>query len=377
MYSDIIGREYIMKQKKKNGIPALLSMLVFLTVEGINIFGNVPFEQWKNFENISNTVMLMVAMICFFWLGFPSKRDHSRNLGSVLGNVAISVIAFFMNINVFEHTIQLEMIWTDLKGWHVGWTFCAIVQILFLTRLAEQLLTVVQGFLMWGGKTIKPLGNGLSGFTAEIGNCDKGLILIFMGGFGFWVVYLIYQIFNKGTFAVIFSADILWGSVRLWTVCIIIGFLLYLFPLICKKGKEAIKNIDEKKILLAMLAAAILGSLSYALLILLGIIGIIMIMLIVLVGLLWYIVKRSITKSNSRVHQNNMTAKNTINLLDLSITLIAFIVVPLMLICIVTFFSPEGNHIINSQDVADYTTWLNLLGVALEVTNSMLQLFTL
>ena len=126
-----------------------------------------------------------------------------------------------------------------------------------------------------------------------------------------------------------------------------------------------------------MLAAAILGSLSYALLILLGIIGIIMIMLIVLVGLLWYIVKRSITKSNSRVHQNNMTAKNTINLLDLSITLIAFIVVPLMLICIVTFFSPEGNHIINSQDVADYTTWLNLLGVALEVTNSMLQLFTL
>lgn len=93
-----------------------------------------------------------------------------------------------------------------------------------------------------------------------------------------------------------------------------------------------------KKILLAMLAAAILGSLSYALLILLGIIGIIMIMLIVLVGLLWYIVKRSITKSNSRVHQNNMTAKNTINLLDLSITLIAFIVVPLMLICIVTFF---------------------------------------
>ena len=43
MYSDIIGREYIMKQKKKNGIPALLSMLVFLTVEGINIFGNVPF----------------------------------------------------------------------------------------------------------------------------------------------------------------------------------------------------------------------------------------------------------------------------------------------------------------------------------------------
>ena len=61
MYSDIIGREYIMKQKKKNGIPALLSMLVFLTVEGINIFGNVPFEQWKNFENISNTVMLMVG----------------------------------------------------------------------------------------------------------------------------------------------------------------------------------------------------------------------------------------------------------------------------------------------------------------------------
>lgn len=59
-----------------------------------------------------------------------------------------------MNINVFEHTIQLEMIWTDLKGWHVGWTFCAIVQILFLTRLAEQLLTVVQGFLMWEEKQL-------------------------------------------------------------------------------------------------------------------------------------------------------------------------------------------------------------------------------
>ena len=85
-----------MNQKKLT--PAILATIVLIIVEIINFAEVVPLSQWGSFEQISNCIMFAIAIIGFFLTGFPYLSGKRNDLKIILGNVAVSVIAFPMNI---------------------------------------------------------------------------------------------------------------------------------------------------------------------------------------------------------------------------------------------------------------------------------------
>lgn len=361
-----------MKQEWKERMPALFSVLVFLAVEGINIFGNVPKQQWKNFEIMSNMVLLGIAIVSFLWVGLPCA-SNGKNLGSILSNMAVSAVAFPMNIDVFGHTISLEQPLEDLWGWHFGWILCLVIQILFLSGLGRKLLDLARGLLKWGKDTIRPLGNAVSGLAASIEHGDKGVTLTIAGGLILWVIYLGHEIVEKGVFAVLSDADFLWGSVRLWIVCIMIGFLLNLVPSVFRKAKEAVHGIGSKKILVVIALAATFAVASCALVSLWKAIGITIVILAIALSLTKFVIGRAREKEKKRAAKGGTPGEQTINRVDLTVLLISFIEIPLVVICVATVLSAEGSKIINTQNITDLATWLNLLNVALEITKNLLQ----
>ena len=71
---------------------------------------------------------------------------------------------------------------------------------------------------------------------------------------------------------------------------------------------------------------------------------------------------------------NAVKSTSSVNPLDLVIALLAFVVIPLVLIFIVTACSGEGSAILENG-TANFTTWLSFIEAALNVTSELLQLF--
>lgn len=377
----------------KDGIPAFLAIIAFLLAEVLSTLRPVSL----NYELISNIVMLAIAVGGFFIVGLPSKQRTS-NLSCVLSNLFVSIIAFPMNIDVFGHTIHWDNWLADLY-WHFGWIICAVIQILFLTKLGEGLLRQAVALLTWTQDKISAFGDSVRSIINLLKRQDKGIVAIMGTTATAYATYLGCRIYFEGIQTVFSDSNTLWAGVCLWIACMGIGCLVYIVPSVCKQSKSAILNLDCKTILVALLTVAGLGVLFYALPLVAGLMGTILAALASLVCVVYIAIKLAAKRSRQQASQissgpnspgkngqsqsgsalealtnNAIKSTSSVNPLDLVIALLAFVVIPLVLIFIVTACSGEGSAILENG-TANFTTWLSFIEAALNVASELLQLF--
>lgn len=374
-----------MWMKGKNGIPAFLAALIFLVVQAVNIWGRVPQQHRVNFEIMSNAFMLIVAVASFFWIGLPSKENSEGTIGNMLGNIAVSAIAFPMNIDVFQQTIRWEQFGKDIWNWHLLWIVCGVVQILFLSSLGVRLLARVQGILLWGEGVVRCLGGIIKDILDEIRTTEKRVKYTVFGGSILWMLYLRSQIYEKGSIADVFlDLDFIWRSIQLWIVSLIFGLLMSVAPLLFQKVTEAVQDIRRKWMgIVAMIIAFALSIVKWP--VLLTVIVIVSVVPMILIVLIIALIKTIYKKQSDKEQKNpgcisqepeSEKLTDTIKWGDCMIVWIVFIVMPLTIISIATFQS-EGGRKIAAQDWSQITTWLDFITAALGTTKALCEMLAL
>ena len=374
-----------MWMKGKNGIPAFLAALIFLVVQAVNIWGRVPQQHRVNFEIMSNAFMLIVAVASFFWIGLPSKENSEGTIGNMLGNIAVSAIAFPMNIDVFQQTIRWEQFGKDIWNWHLLWIVCGVVQILFLSSLGVRLLARVQGILLWGEGVVRCLGGIIKDILDEIRTTEKRVKYTVFGGSILWMLYLRSQIYEKGSIADVFlDLDFIWRSIQLWIVSLIFGLLMSVAPLLFQKVTEAVQDIRRKWMgIVAMIIAFALSIVKWP--VLLTVIVIVSVVPMILIVLIIALIKTIYKKQSDKEQKNpgcisqepeSEKLTDTIKWGDCMIVWIVFIVMPLTIISIATFQS-EGGRRIAAEDWSQITTWLDFITAALGTTKALCEMLAL
>ncbi len=371
--------------KLKNGIPAFLAALIFLVVQAVNIWGRVPQQHRVNFEIMSNAFMLIVAVASFFWIGLPSKENSEGTIGNMLGNIAVSAIAFPMNIDVFQQTIRWEQFGKDIWNWHLLWIVCGVVQILFLSSLGVRLLARVQGILLWGEGVVRCLGGIIKDILDEIRTTEKRVKYTVLGGSILWMLYLRSQIYEKGSIADVFlDLNFIWRSIQLWIASLIFGLLMSVAPLLFQKVTEAVQDIRRKWMgIVAMIIAFALSIVKWP--VLLTVIVIVSVVPMILIVLIIALIKTIYKKQSDKEQKNSGCISqepkdekltDTIKWGDCVIVWIVFIVMPLTIISIATFQS-EGGRRIAAEDWSQITTWLDFITAALGTTKALCEMLAL
>lgn len=379
----------MVRWKWKDGIAALLAVALLLLAEVLR-FSEALSQNWESFEIICNALMLGIAI-------FFSARELSAGEGRplpahrVVWIEAVSLIAFPMNIDVFGHVIRLEQLPADLWGWHSLWIVCAILELLILTSLGNQLLTQVKallaqlmGLLKWGRSIAAKLGSIISEImdqsVALIKESNGKTLFTIIFGMFLWGRWLDTQLSGQDKRAMF--ADIgFWGrNLLFWTVYLLVMLLIWLFAPIGRKTREGIQKVEAKYVL-AVVAIAVLFCVSALLLpFVWGAFNIILIM----ISLLIFIVKRAGKRDTEIFGDKNgpfgsgkrSPAKKTVRMKDLIVLLILLVVLPLGTILLLALFTPAGIELISGK-ASDVAAWLNFWNSILEITNGLLQLFSL
>lgn len=382
-----------MKQEKlkwKNGVPAVLAILVFLTVELNDLLEIVPLERGK-VEQISNGIMFVIAVLGV--IGFYLERQASqvgkeRNLACIFSNVAVSVIAFYMNVSVFHRTIRLEQLWENIWGIHLCWLLCAVVQIQILSGLGAAILNVVRSFL--GG--LKAAAKRLWKAVRDTVNRADSYVLcaISLSSFG-WAVYICAQIYINGA-AFIFADTVVFSrSVWFWAASLFIFLLIRIFPRVIRKAAEGVHSI-EGEIMLGAIAVVILAVLSCVLPSFPQAIAILVLIPLTAICILWLTIRKlsqpqeelkngSHEGSSDTGDPDTGTQEDgrsdegiTIKRSDLAAVILPF-AVPLVMIFIITALQLEDGTILETQDSLDVNAWLSFINEAAEVAQTLLGLF--
>lgn len=377
---------------RKDGTPALLAVTLFLMTEILRLLG-VLSQYWESFEIICNAMMLGIA-IFFSAQELSSRKNQNSSAHRVIWIVAVSLLAFPMNIDVFGHVVRLEQLLTDLWGWHSLWIACAALQLLILTPLGMQLLTQFKlllaqfiGFLKWGKGIAVTLGNILSWVANQImalikESNSKTLSTIVIGIF-LWVCWLVIQLSGQNTRAML--ADIgFWGKGFLfWPIYLLIVLLLFLFPFIAKKVKDALLSLNPKHVLAVVVVVAACMVSVFLLPFLQGVISITLILVSLLVAAMRWAskrdkaildAKRADKSEDGKKGDSNESPTTTIKMGDLITLVLLFVIIPTATIFLLTLFTPAGKSLILGE-ASGLTAWLNFWTSLLETTNSLLQLF--
>lgn len=381
-----------MKQARKDRIPAVLAILVFLVVELIDLLGIVPLEQRDKFEQICNGVMFAIAvlgLLSFFLKRQSPLANDKRHPIHVLSNLAVPLTAFYMNVNVFQHNIRLEQLWECIWGIHLFWLLFAAVQILLLSGLGRAILNVVRSILEETKKAAIRLRNAA---RDTINLADNYVLCAVFVSFICWVGYIGVQIYINGA-AFFFDDTVVFGrSVRFWTATLLICLLLRIFPSAIQKSLEGVYSLKGGIVLgaIAVIAIAILVCVlpafpkAIALLILITLAAFFM---------LWFIIKKLSqpwrkleSKDQGKSSDTGTPGAETprrwppnkelnIKYCDLVVVILSF-ATPLIIIFFITASQPEGRTILTTQDPLDIDTWLEFIDTAAAVAQILLNLFS-
>lgn len=363
-----------MRRGWQNGLPAVFATLVFLFVEVADMRWATFWQYRDAFEILSNTVMLLIAVISFFVIGLPPRINGKGELSGILGCVVIPAIAFPMNIDVFGHIIRLEHILNDLWGWHLFWIIYAVVGILILSMLGHNLLSQITDLLRWTRDVISLLGNALRDIVS---NGSKSILLTVLIGFFTWGLYLGIQIHAKGVATVFSDSEIFRISIWLWVAVLAVSLLIHIAPQVFQKARDAVQHMDGK-IVLAVIVGALFLLLNGFLPSLLQAITMIILISLVPTGLLGFIIKKLVKAGGNSLDNSGgvrrSTGQGNAQPKDLAVVLTCFVGIPLFLLCVITALSQEGKNIIEQQSLSDISTYLNFISAALEVAKSLLDL---
>lgn len=355
-------------------LPAFFAAAVLLAAAVIKALRIVPETRWDDFETVTNAVMLGAAAVSLFCVGLPTKKDNKRRLGGVLSNLMVSLLAFPLNIAVFEHLIHWAHPLNGLWGGHAGWFLCMVIQLLLLSGLGEILLGWMKKFLAWVGRRTKDLGEAFTLTVEAIKRNDKGIITILGTSTALWVLTLIGKVLGAGTLDVLSRPGTLGEGMLLWVVSIIIGTFLYIAPAMFRKARKAVRTLEPKKLLAAFAVVAVLVPLA-ALSNQLGAWGGVLAALAGAAGLagLW-LKKHHQPSTPPQPGTLPGPKKRLTNPRDVVVVVLAFLA-PLLLTGVITVCSSAGQTFV-AGDKAEFKTWLNFGEAYLSVAGTLLDLFT-
>lgn len=363
------------------GIPAFAAAAVLLAAALVEVWMTTTGRLEYHIDIIFNIVFVGIAVLGCVLVGLPTKTQSEWRLVGLLSNLLISILAFPMNIAVFEHKVNWNNPLEDLWGGHIGWLFCVVLQILILSGLGEQLMSWGRRLLTLGAQAVTAVGQvvrqGVSVIVEAIRTHDKGVITIMTVSAVVWAAFLACKVYHTGTCEVLTDTDTLVGSMLVWLACVLTGVVVYTAPLILQMVRTAVRDSDPRRILIAVIAVIALVILSTALPPLLEAAGLLVTLFIVPLCLACLIIGSAAwrVRRNRRLERQNIRSRHTINPLDLAIVLLAFCVVPLVFLNVATALSPQG-QIILSRGQVDVTNCLDYITACCNVASAVIQMFT-
>lgn len=359
------------------GVPAFAAVAVLLTATLVEVWMTMTGKLGYHVDIIFNIVFVGIAVLGGILVGLPTKTQSERRLVGLLSNLLVSVLAFPMNIAVFGHKVNWNVPMENLWGGHIGWLFCLAMQILFLSGMGEQLMSLVRRLLTLAVQAATTVGRGVSVVAAAVRTHDKGVITIMTVSTVVWMVVLICKVYRTGTGEILADVDTLVESLWVWIACVLIGAIAYTAPLIVRRVNEAVRVLNPRKVLIAVIAVIALVVLSVALPFLLEVAGLLVTLFIVPLCLSCLIIGGAVwsVHRNRQLKTQNIKPTHTINSLDLTIVLLAFCVVPLTLLNVVTALSPRGQEILSRGQV-DMTSYLDYITACCNVASAVMQIFT-
>ena len=221
------------------------ALIVFGIAVVCKLFGLISALNVAKAEFLYNSIMFGIAVSCFLRARHAAEDNGANDSYTMLSNVAVSVVAVFMNIDVFGHTIRKEELWSDLWGWHLCWIICVAIQVTFLSSLGKRLLVEVYHFLRWAKKIFGLLGNIVTGLVDKLAKCDKGILIIVIGDIILLSIRFGNQICAQGVYGTIGNEVFLWKTVRLLFIYFWIGLLPYMTPTLFIGAKKATAKIGQ------------------------------------------------------------------------------------------------------------------------------------
>lgn len=330
--------------------PALTGFLILLTAEIINFCGLVPPEKLNDFVNIMNILMILVALCGFFLLEFvPLFEDYEEGWQEIFANIAVPIMAFPMNIEVFGHTFHQRLLWENIWGWQIGWIILLAIQILLVLGVK------LKEYPLKSFSNIEP--------QAEQSIIQKRHVIwyIIIGIF-VWTLFLGVLSYNKGI-VLILTDLVFWGkSILLGINYFLVASLINTISLFLKKKYKENIGAKNKNILFFLLSVIVLTAIN---------------MWPFLLGILTIII--SISKiililpsfDNKNIYSVRFVL---IYLKGVLFILLCFVIIPFAILFLITFYATDGGNLL-AQNPTDINSWLNFMDKVVETSGMLINAF--
>jgi hypothetical protein len=360
----------------KKGILVSLAVSVLLIVLFINALEVVPTEYRYRFEEISNVIMIILAVVGL--LCFHNKRTTNRNeVFYILSNMAVTLLALIMNVYVFDQTIRLNHLCEDVCEAYLLWVVIFVLQATLLTGLGRGLLNVMSSLCNVINSTVKQLYETICTLVKRSDDyvvCS--IALMFLG----WAIYVGIEIYNLGFNCVFGDVDIIFKSMWFWMAGLIICLFIRIFPLSIQKAGEGIKELKGKTMLILISVIGLVVLLCTVNGFLTVVTSLILIPLLAMRVL--YLYKKPSQRMNESESNNANAVKpknnesknrNEINQKDLEIVLLAFLL-PTVLVLVIACLQPEALAVWEDHDSLKIDVLIKYVEKVLDIVPLFLKL---
>ena len=364
-------------------------MLFRSTVEGICLLDLVPPQRWGQFESASNAVLFAAALFAGFQGLAVLSAGGSRGR-VVLGNLTIPAAAFWINADVFGHSIRAAYLREDLWGLHAVWLLCAAVQVLALSGLGAALLGLARAslglvrtaleqgrdLLRWGrDNVLRPVGDVISALPPAVRRMDGSLQAVLGVGTVLWLAYLAVQMRARGPAAVLADTQVLWHSLWLWLAVVTVCFLLRMIPPVCQQGVAAIRQA-RPRLVLAIVGLVIFVAVAGALPALLRTAAMVLLIPAAATLVPWLVYRRLRGRLQTAgglpgTPGTLRASGGGVNQRDVLVLLLSFVALPLLIISLLTALPPDG-----TGDAEQFTSWMEFIKAAVETAKALLELLS-
>jgi len=365
-----------MLKNLKKGILVSLAVSVLLIVLFINALEVVPTEYRYRFEEISNVIMIILAVVGL--LCFHNKRTTNRNeVFYILSNMAVTLLALIMNVYVFDQTIRLNHLWEDVCEAYLLWVVIFVLQATLLTGLGRGLLNVMSSLCNVINSTVKQLYETICNLVKQSDDYVVCSITLMLFG---WTIYVGIEIYNFGLNSVFGEVDIIFKSMWFWMAGLIICLFIRIFPLSIQKAGEGIKELKGKTMLILISVIGLMVLLCTVNGFLTVVTSLILIPLLAMRVL--YLYKKPSQRMNepesnnaNAVKQKNNKSKKgiDINQKDLVVVLLAFLL-PTVLVLVIACLQPEALAVWEDHDSLKIDVLIKYVEKVLDIIPLVLKL---
>lgn len=335
---------------------------ILITAEVIKQFQHEQIFNSSTIVLIINILLFAFAVSCMIVKEKTTERSQRTDINNFICNVYISSIATIINTYIFGLHIHLETLQNDIWSIHLIWVIVIIVQVLLLTSVGNGLIKLFQKVTSTTHRIYQGIFKYVSSLFKTLCGINKKKILVVCACTIVSLMYLVGEYILQANNYNLMKSTIIVNTFSVWLIVYCITILVQRTSFISLEGQ----NI--KKLLIIILFVFILfyalnnsdiiqsvGKSISMILIPLFIIGI-----------------YTITNASKAKNTQKNSSKKIAMIIYFLFIVIAFVILPMIVLCIFTILRPEGQKIIMSQSLSDFSTWINLLNLLINTAEYLL-----